>query len=185
MSVSLNLIHVLIVGITFLALSIILNRKFDLYNTWITVIKKFGPIWLVFFPPFITYLIICGTFSMLTVEIYKFVIGGLENFDPSLFMKLEKGVEYTCSFFVPLVYFRILQKEKFPSFWGWAIIITITHSLTAGYRDPKLDFDPLNPTYMETGPQLLENIHYLDAIIPLLSFMFFYFVLRKSLKLES
>ena len=94
MSVSLNLIHVLIVGITFLALSIILNRKFDLYNTWITVIKKFGPIWLVFFPPFITYLIICGTFSMLTVEIYKFVIGG----DKFVFVPLDyqEGQFFIC-----------------------------------------------------------------------------------------
>ena len=180
----LKLMHLLIGGIIFLLLSLILNRKFQFYKTWVRTIKKLAPLYLVFFPPIITYLIVCGTLSISTVGIYKYVIGDLENFNPDLFIKLEKGVEYSCSFFMPILYFIFLKKEKFPSFWGWTIIITITHILTAGYRDAKLIFDPLNPTFFKTGPKILENMDFIDSIIPLLSLAFFYFFLEKKIKTE-
>ena len=64
----LNLIHLLLAGIVFLILSFVLNRKFGIYHTWIAIIKKLPALWLVFFLPIMTYLMICGTCSMLTVR---------------------------------------------------------------------------------------------------------------------
>lgn len=172
-----DLVQLMIGGFLFLILSVLLNRKFKLCEKWVLSIKKAAPLFLVFFPPLITYFIICDTLSLITVELYQFLIGGLEQFDPVNFIRLEKAVEYFCSFFIPIVYFNFLYKNGFPSFW--TIIITISHVLVAGYRDPILLFDPANTTYRETGAQLLEQIQYFDASIPLFAFLFFYFVLRK------
>ncbi len=171
-----NLIHLLYIGIAYLILMVVLNRKFGIYHSWIHLIKKFPPMFLVIFPPIITYFIVCGSLSMTTVELYDLYIGGLENFNPDTFIRLEKGVEYACSFLVPMVYFSILLKQKFKNFWFWSGVITLTHMLSAGYRDPKLEFDVANPTYRETGPQLLSNFEVLDGIFPLLALIVFYLV---------
>ena len=161
-------------------LIIIVNRKFHPYDLWITAIKKFAPLFLIFFPAFITYFIVCGTLSATAVGIYS-LVRGKDNFNGDEFLFIEKCVEYACGFGMLLVYFRILSKQNFPSFW--AIIITLVHMLVAGYRDAKLIYltpKPGNDSHFESGPMILQNIQWLDAVIPLLSFLLFYFVFRKK-----
>lgn len=159
-----------------LLLFFLLNRKYKFLLVWIETIKRFAPLWLIFFPAFITYFFVCGSFSALTVVIYTAVIGKA-NFNATEFLLIEKSVEYLCSFIMPIIYFRILEKNNFPNFWP--SIITAVHMLVAGYRDAKFikkEPTPGKESLFESGPQILQNIELIDALIPLISLMCFYLI---------
>ncbi|MGL4596134.1 MAG: hypothetical protein ACRCYO_01320, partial [Bacteroidia bacterium] len=111
-----------------------INRQYKLGATWIATIRKLAPLWLVFFPAILTYFFICGALSATMVIAYT-SIRGKAHFDPDEFLFYEKLVEYACSFFMPLLYFRILHKHGFPFFW--LPVIASIHALVAGYRDAK------------------------------------------------
>ncbi len=181
MAISLDLAILFVIPPTIL-LAYFLNRKYKLYDTWIATIKKLAPLFLIFFPAFITYFLVCGTFSALVVAIYTYVIGR-DHIVVEEFLMYEKAVEYTCSFLIPLLYFKILSKQNFPSFWAY--IITLVHMLVAGYRDAKLIYTPAvgdAKAQFESGPKILMEIQWMDAMIPLLSFLLFYFLLRNKWK---
>jgi hypothetical protein len=105
---------------------------------------------------------------------------GKDNLDRDSFLLIEDGVEFICSFFMCLLYYRILTRNKFPFFWN--IFITLTHMLAAGYRDAKYIYEPAvngGESRFESGPIILHEIQLLDAAIPLLAFLIFIFVLKK------
>jgi hypothetical protein len=155
------------------------HRKFRIFDTWVTAIKKTGPLFLIFFPVLFTYLFVCGSFSAITVLVYTSICGK-DNIDRDSFLMIEDCVEFACGFFMCLLYYRILTRNKFPFFWS--ILITLTHMLAAGYRDAKYIYEPAAngvKSRFESGPIILPEIQLLDATIPFLAFLIFLFVLRK------
>lgn len=165
-----------IITISIILLAFILNKKFDLFNTWIMLIKKYPLVFLILFPPIATYIFICGAISALAFGLY-FKIRPFENFMESEFLLMENSIEYICSFVMPFIYFLILKKNDFPFFW--IFLITVMHMVFAGYRDPKLITNSSgNP---ESGPIILESFEFFDALFPLLSLLLFLFLFRTEL----
>lgn len=160
-------------------LAIVAQKKFRIFDTWIELIKKTGPLFLVFFPVMFTYLFVCGALSAIMVLVYTLVIGK-DNMDRDSFLLMEDCVEFLCSFLVPLLYYRIITKRGIPFFW--TILITLTHMLVAGYRDAKYIYEPATEageSHFESGPIILSDIQWLDASIPLIAFLVFLFILKK------
>lgn len=185
MKINFDLLFLISIPIT-LVLVYFVNRKFRIFDTWISTIKKLGPLFMTFFPVSFTYFFVCGSFSAVMVGIY-ILIRGKENMDRDEFLTMEKIVEYLCSFLMPLLYFRICTKRGFSEFWIY--IITITHMLAAGYRDAKFIYEPstTKPGEMqfESGPQILHDIQIIDAVIPLIALLVFLFILRNKWKIYS
>jgi hypothetical protein len=162
-----------------LILVFLANRKFRIFDAWINLIKKTGPLFLTFFPISFTYFFVCGSLSAIMVLIYV-GIRGKDHLDRNEFIVLEDGVEFLCSFLMCVVYFYIITKRKFPFFW--TILITLTHMLAAGYRDAKFIYTPATAaakSHFESGPIILSEIQWLDAAIPLIAFLVFFFFLKK------
>ncbi len=160
------------------------NKKFRIFDTWIETIRKTGPLFLAFFPVCFTYLFVCGAFSAIMVLVYTSIYGK-DNMDRDGFLLVEDCVEYLCSFLVPLLYYKILTKRGFPFFW--TILIAITHILVAGYRDAKYIYEPATEaakSRFESGPIILEHIQLLDASIPLIGFLIFFFFLKKRWEIK-
>jgi len=179
MKINFDLIFLIAIPIT-LVLVYFVNRKFRIFDTWVKTIKKLGPLFMTLFPVSFTYFFVCGSLSAVMVLIY-ITIRGKNNMDRDEFLMTEKVVEYLCSFLMPLLYFRIITKRGFPGFWIY--VITITHMLAAGYRDAKFIYTPstTKPGEMqfESGPQILHDIQILDAFIPLIALLIFFFFLKK------
>lgn len=140
------------------------------------LIKKHPLVFLILFPPIITYFFICGAISAVTFGLYA-TIRTTENFIETEFLLLENSIEYICSFAMPFIYFLILKKNKFPPFWFF--IITTMHIIFAGYRDPKLIIKPLGG--LESGPIILESFEFFDGLFPLLSLLLFLFLFKDKL----
>lgn len=185
MKINFDLIFLLAIPVT-LVLVYFVNRQFRIFDTWIKTIKKFGPLFMTFFPVGFTYFFVCGSLSAVMVLIYT-SIRGKNNMNGDEFLMSEKIVEYLCSFLMPLVYFRIITKRGFPEFWIY--IITITHMLAAGYRDAKFIYKPslekVGEMQFESGPQILHDIQLLDAAIPLIALLVFLLFLKKQWKVAS
>lgn len=184
MKINFDLIFLLAIPVT-LVLVYFVNRKFRIFDTWMSTIKKLGPLFMTFFPVSFTYFFVCGSLSAVMVLIYT-SIKGRDNMDGEEFLMTEKVVEYLCSFLMPLVYFRIITKRGFPEFWIY--IITITHMLAAGYRDAKFIYKPTvaaGEMQFESGPQILHDIQILDAAISLIALLVFLFILKKQWKVAS
>lgn len=175
-----------IIAIALFITFLLLRKKYDFGGTWMNLIKKWAPFWLSFFPAFITYFFVCGSVSALAFISYSAVVGK-ENFNRDNFLLIENIVEFTCSLIMPYIYFKILKKQGFHLFWMG--IITVVHMLVAGYRDAKLIYlDPLthDGNSVQSGPIILSQFEYLDAVFPLISFLVFYFfVYRKNDKESS
>jgi hypothetical protein len=155
------------------------HRKYRIFDTWINLIKKTGPLFLIFFPVIFTYLFVCGSFSAVTVLIFHLAYGK-DQIDRDSFMMVEDCVEFACGFFMCLLYYRILSRNHFPFFW--TILITLTHMLAAGYRDAKYIYEPAvngAESRFESGPIILPEIQFLDTAIPLIAFLVFFFFLKK------
>jgi hypothetical protein len=156
-----------------------INKKFRIFDTWISTIKKTGPLFLIFFPVCFTYLFVCGAFSAVMVLVYT-SIRGKDHMVREEFLLIEDIVEFLCSFLVPLFYYRILTKRGFPVFWTF--IIAATHILAAGYRDAKYIYTPAagaEKSHFESGPIILEHMQLLDASIPLIGLLLFLFFFKK------
>jgi hypothetical protein len=179
MKIDLDLFPLLLLA-ALIFLLITLNRRYQFIEIWIKTIKRYAPLWLVFFPAMITYFFVCGSLSALVVVIYSNVTEH-DGIDGEAFLLFEKGVEYLCSFFMPLLYFRLLEKHKFQSYW--ALIITVVHMLAAGYRDAKLvilEPSTTSTAHFESGPKILTEIQLLDALIPLVSYLVFLLLFQRK-----
>ncbi len=174
-----------IVAVALLVTFLLLKKKYDFSGTWMRLIKKFAPFWLTFFPAFITYFFVCGSASALMFIGYR-GITGKENFNRDHFLILENLVEFSCSLIMPFIYFKILKKYSFHLFW--MMIITLVHSIVAGYRDAKLIYlDPLthDGNTVQSGPLILDHFEYLDAIFPIISFVIFYFLVYRKKEIAT
>ncbi len=166
-------------------LAIVAQKKFRIFDAWVELIKKTGPLFLVFFPVIFTYLFVCGAISAVMVMVYTSLMGK-DNMDRDSFLLMEDCVEFLCSFLVPLLYYKIITKREIPFFW--TILITLTHTLVAGYRDAKYIYEPATKagkSHFESGPIILSEIQWLDASIPLIAFLVFLFVLKKRWEVNN
>jgi hypothetical protein len=178
--IEINFELIFLIGIPIaIALVYLAQRKYHIFETWIDLIKKTGPLFLIFFPVIFTYLFVCGSFSAITVLFFHLSYGE-EQIDRHSFLMAEDCVEFICGFLMCLLYYRILTKNNFPFFW--TVLIVITHMLAAGYRDAKYIYEPAingSKPRFESGPIILSEIQLLDAAIPLLAFLVFLFVMKK------
>jgi hypothetical protein len=168
----------LVAGVGYVVLIVLLNRKYQTLDTWASLIRRWAFLFVPTVPTFTTYFVVCGSLSALTAVVHGALSHEPQNIPNELTQSLCHGVEFLCSFILPLLYFKILEKLRLAH--SWSLILTAMHMLTAGYRDAKLLLDQ-----HETGPEIVSRFGVVDAFVPLAAYFFFYFIWPKLRRRET
>lgn len=128
-------------------------------------LRRWAPLYLVLGPPAVTYIIVCGFFSMCYAsQMDPWLSAGLsrEAIVKSRAFRMFYVIEWACSGAGGFLFAWLVRWLRLPAFWYG--VVAASMSLTAAYRTAACRIDGTNGLGFGSGPEILEFPMLADAI---------------------